>query len=177
MRSDTISLLCDIAVRTRRKITWDPKTTTIVGGDEATKLMHRDMRAPLDTVASISATEVASHTKKRKPLMRQNLALVTTALIVLSLVAWAVAAGPATMDASRAQRTRYPGTVAIWYSGHFEDSVAHDWVPIKEWNGPYHPLLGDYKTGDSAVVRKHLQWMRRAGVDVIVYDVVRVQPN
>ncbi len=46
VRSDTISLLCDIAVRTKRKITWDPKTTTIVGDDEAAKMMRREMRAP-----------------------------------------------------------------------------------------------------------------------------------
>ena len=45
VRSDTISQLCDIAVRTKRKITWDPKTCTIVGDPEATKMMHRDMRA------------------------------------------------------------------------------------------------------------------------------------
>ena len=46
VRSDTISLLCDIAVRTERKITWDPQKATIVGDDEAAKMMHRDMRAP-----------------------------------------------------------------------------------------------------------------------------------
>ena len=38
VRSDTISQLCDLAVRTKRKITWDPKTTTIVSMSE--------MRAP-----------------------------------------------------------------------------------------------------------------------------------
>jgi glucose-fructose oxidoreductase len=46
VRSDTISHLCDIAVRTRRQITWDPKKATIVGDEEAAKLMHRDMRPP-----------------------------------------------------------------------------------------------------------------------------------
>jgi hypothetical protein len=46
VRSDTISQLCDIAVRTKRKITWDPKQTTIVGDAEAAKMMHREMRAP-----------------------------------------------------------------------------------------------------------------------------------
>ncbi len=46
VRSDTISQLCDIAVRTKRKVTWDPKKTTIVGDDEVAKMMHRDMRAP-----------------------------------------------------------------------------------------------------------------------------------
>jgi hypothetical protein len=46
VRSDLISLLCDIAVRTKRKIAWDPQKQTIVGDDAAAKLMHRDMRAP-----------------------------------------------------------------------------------------------------------------------------------
>ena len=38
VRSDIISQLCDIAVRTKRKITWDRQKATIVGDDEATKL-------------------------------------------------------------------------------------------------------------------------------------------
>jgi predicted dehydrogenase len=46
VRSDIISLLCDIAVRLERKITWDPRKETIVGDPEAAKLMHRDMREP-----------------------------------------------------------------------------------------------------------------------------------
>jgi hypothetical protein len=46
VRSDIISHLCDIAVRTKRKITWNPKTATIVSDDEAAKMTHRDMRAP-----------------------------------------------------------------------------------------------------------------------------------
>ncbi len=46
VRSDTISQLCDIAVRTKRKITWDPKIRKIVGDQEAAKLAHRPMRAP-----------------------------------------------------------------------------------------------------------------------------------
>jgi glucose-fructose oxidoreductase len=46
VRSDIISHLCDIAVRTKRKITWDPKAQTIVGDEEAAKMTHREMRAP-----------------------------------------------------------------------------------------------------------------------------------
>lgn len=87
------------------------------------------------------------------------------------------APGPSAMDASAAAKARYQGAVAIWYGSHFEDTASHDWVPIKEWNGPFHPLLGDYKTSDREVVRKHLRWLRRAGVDVIFYDVCRVQPE
>lgn len=46
VRSDLISQLCNIAVRVKRKITWDPKHASIVGDAEAARLMHRDMRAP-----------------------------------------------------------------------------------------------------------------------------------
>jgi hypothetical protein len=46
VRSDIISLLCDIAVRTGRKIRWDPKKEVIVGDEEATKMLSRPMRAP-----------------------------------------------------------------------------------------------------------------------------------
>jgi len=46
VRSDIISHLCDVAVRTGRKITWDPKQEEIVGDPEAAKRLHRDMRAP-----------------------------------------------------------------------------------------------------------------------------------
>ncbi len=45
VRSDIITHLCDIAIRTGRKITWDPKKETIVGDEEAAKRMHRPMRA------------------------------------------------------------------------------------------------------------------------------------
>ena len=46
VRSDVISHLCNIAVRTKRKVTWDPEKATIVGDDEAAQMMHRPMRAP-----------------------------------------------------------------------------------------------------------------------------------
>ena len=81
------------------------------------------------------------------------------------------------MDAGTAEKIRYSGTVAIWYGSHFEDTASHDWEPIKEWNGPYHPLLGEYKTDDRKIIRQHLRWLRRAGVDVIFYDVCRIQPE
>jgi hypothetical protein len=85
--------------------------------------------------------------------------------------------GQTGMDATTAEKTRYDGTVAIWYGSHFEDTDLHDWVPIKEWNGPYHPVLGEYKTDDRKVVQQHLKWLRRAGVDVICYDLCRIQPE
>jgi hypothetical protein len=85
--------------------------------------------------------------------------------------------GQSPMDAGAAAKTRYQGQVAIWYGSHFEDTASHDWGPIKEWNGPFHPLLGEYKTSDPEIVRQHLRWLRRAGVDVIFYDVCRIQPE
>ncbi len=46
VRSDLISQLCNIAVRSKRKITWDPKTEQIVGDPEAAKMISRPMRSP-----------------------------------------------------------------------------------------------------------------------------------
>jgi len=46
VRSDTISHLGDIAIRTGRKITWDPKAEKIVGDDQAARMLQRPMRAP-----------------------------------------------------------------------------------------------------------------------------------
>ncbi|MGO9108056.1 MAG: Gfo/Idh/MocA family protein [Thermoguttaceae bacterium] len=43
VRSDILSHLCNIAVRLKRKITWDPKAETIVGDNEAIKLLQREM--------------------------------------------------------------------------------------------------------------------------------------
>ncbi len=44
--SDTISHLGDIAIRTGRKVTWDPKLGEVVGEPEANKLYIREMRSP-----------------------------------------------------------------------------------------------------------------------------------
>jgi hypothetical protein len=47
VRSDLISLLCDIAVRTGQKITWDPKKRELVNPtSEAKALLTRKMRSP-----------------------------------------------------------------------------------------------------------------------------------
>ena len=45
-RSDIVTHLCDISIRTGRKITWDPGKETIVGNRKARKMMSRPMRAP-----------------------------------------------------------------------------------------------------------------------------------
>ena len=44
--SDTISHMGDIAIRTGRKVTWDPKLGQVVGDLEANKLYIREMRPP-----------------------------------------------------------------------------------------------------------------------------------
>jgi len=46
VQSDFISHLGDIAIRTRRKITWDPKTEQIVGDEAAARMLTRPMRSP-----------------------------------------------------------------------------------------------------------------------------------
>lgn len=46
VRSDVISHLCNIAIRTGRKIMWDPKKEAIVGDEAATRMTTRPMRAP-----------------------------------------------------------------------------------------------------------------------------------
>ena len=46
VRSDTISHLSDIAVRTGRKIRWDPTTETILDDPAATRMLSRAIRQP-----------------------------------------------------------------------------------------------------------------------------------
>lgn len=47
VRSDVISHLCDIAVRTGERIVWDPKTEKLVEGSEkAQAMLQRALRAP-----------------------------------------------------------------------------------------------------------------------------------
>jgi len=46
VRSDSISHLCDIAIREGRKITWDPLKEELLGDPEASRRMHRAARAP-----------------------------------------------------------------------------------------------------------------------------------
>jgi hypothetical protein len=73
------------------------------------------------------------------------------------------------MTVTEAVSRRYSGTVAIWHSSHYADDP-RDWRNNEEFGGPYHPLLGYYRSDDPEVLDKHLDWMRRAGVDAIVYD-------
>ncbi len=44
--SDTISHMGNIAIRTGRKVTWDPVKGEVIGDPEANKLYIREMRSP-----------------------------------------------------------------------------------------------------------------------------------
>jgi predicted dehydrogenase len=44
--SDTISHMGDIAIRTKRKVTWDPVKGEVIGDPEANSLFVREMRKP-----------------------------------------------------------------------------------------------------------------------------------
>jgi predicted dehydrogenase len=44
--SDTISQLSDIAIRTGRKIRWDPRQEKIIGDETASRMLKRALRAP-----------------------------------------------------------------------------------------------------------------------------------
>jgi hypothetical protein len=46
VRVDTISQLCDIAIRLSRKIEWDPKNEKVVGDAEAESMLTRPTRTP-----------------------------------------------------------------------------------------------------------------------------------
>jgi len=46
VQSDFVSHLSDIAIRTGRKITWDPEKEEIVGDEVASRMMDRPMRSP-----------------------------------------------------------------------------------------------------------------------------------
>jgi len=45
VRSDIISHLCDIAIRTKSKVTWDPKKEAIVDNEAASRMLTRPTRA------------------------------------------------------------------------------------------------------------------------------------
>jgi hypothetical protein len=67
-------------------------------------------------------------------------------------------------------QVRYGGSAAVWFSTHYQVDQ-RDWLNIKEFGNPYHPLSGYYKSDDPEILKKQLHWMRRAGLDAIVYDV------
>jgi len=46
IKSDIISHLGDIGIRTGETVRWDPAKETVIGSGDAVAMMHRDMRAP-----------------------------------------------------------------------------------------------------------------------------------
>jgi hypothetical protein len=102
--------------------------------------------------------------------MRTNKISRRSFLAASCLTAAAMANAPSAFAASERKLGRFNGTVAIFYIAHFQ-LVQRDWNSIEEYKGPYHPLLGYYGYKDKSDVLKHLKWLRRAGVDTIVYDV------
>lgn len=48
IRSDTISHLCDIAIRLKRPVQWNPEKESILDDAEATAMLSRPVRAPWD---------------------------------------------------------------------------------------------------------------------------------
>ena len=44
IRSDIISHMGDLCIRTGETLRWDPKKQTVVGSSDAVKMMHRPMR-------------------------------------------------------------------------------------------------------------------------------------
>ncbi|QBG48808.1 Gfo/Idh/MocA family oxidoreductase [Verrucomicrobia bacterium S94] len=48
IRSDIISHMGDIGIRTGEIVQWDAEKETVIGSDAARKMMHREMRAPYD---------------------------------------------------------------------------------------------------------------------------------
>ncbi|MBI5769074.1 MAG: Gfo/Idh/MocA family oxidoreductase [Verrucomicrobia bacterium] len=59
IRSDTVSLLTDIAIRGGRAVRWDPVTETISGDDEAARMLDRPVRAKWDVLAGHTARPAA----------------------------------------------------------------------------------------------------------------------
>ena len=46
VHADIVCQLSDIAIRTRRKIKWDPENEVIIGDEEASRMLTRSMRSP-----------------------------------------------------------------------------------------------------------------------------------
>jgi hypothetical protein len=75
----------------------------------------------------------------------------------------------APMDADRAAATRFDGTVAVWFTTHFQ-VTSRDWDTIRDVGGPHHPAAGTYRSDDPATLARQLDEMRRTGIDLIIYD-------
>ncbi len=65
---------------------------------------------------------------------------------------------------------RLRSTVLVWFTTHYE-YYPRDWELIQKYGNPYHPLWGYYKSGSADIMAKQFDAIRRARIDVIVYDV------
>jgi hypothetical protein len=61
--------------------------------------------------------------------------------------------GQKMLDKLSASPSRYDGTVAVWFSSHYQVDE-RDWINIKEFGNPYHPLSGYYRSDDPAVLKR-----------------------
>ncbi len=73
------------------------------------------------------------------------------------------------MNADQAIATRFEGTVAVWFTTHFQ-ATSRDWDTIRELGGPHHPAAGTYRSDDPDTLARQFREMRRAGIDLIIYD-------
>lgn len=60
-------------------------------------------------------------------------------------------------------------TVAIWFST-YSYIESREWDLIKKYGNPYHPSLGYYKSNNKKILETQLKWIRRAGIDLLIYD-------
>ena len=72
------------------------------------------------------------------------------------------------MNADAARKNRYQGTLAVWYSTHYQVD-SRDFDNVREFHGRHHPQLGSYRSDDAAVLRTHLQWMQMEQAYVAKY--------
>lgn len=62
----------------------------------------------------------------------------------------------------------FTSQIGIWYTVWWDDKPPFDshW---SDWTR-YRPLLGDYDSGNEAVIRAHMKWMKQAGIDFVILD-------
>ena len=59
--------------------------------------------------------------------------------------------------------------VAIWFTSTYEYDQ-RDFQLIQKYGNKYHPELGYYRSGDRKIMETQLDWIRKSGTDVIVFD-------
>ncbi len=59
--------------------------------------------------------------------------------------------------------------VATWFTSTYEYDQ-RDFQVIQKYGNKYHPTLGYYRSGDRKIMETQLDWIRKSGTDVIVFD-------